>query len=66
MTKQADSKDDAPLRLFKSDFMEWFTHISPVLVLVVFLPIVGFFLWRSARANPVSYTHLTLPTNREV
>ena len=51
MTKQATSKDDAPLRLFKSDFLEWFTHISPVLVLVVFLPIIGFFLGRSARAN---------------
>jgi hypothetical protein len=51
MAKQAPTKDDAPLRLFKSDFLEWFTHISPVLVLVVFLPIIGFFLWRSARAN---------------
>ena len=51
MTKQTTAKDDAPLRLFKSDFLEWFTHISPVVVLVVFLPIIGFFLWRSARAN---------------
>lgn len=51
MTKQAASRDDTPLRLFKSDFLEWFTHISPVVVLVVFLPIIGFFLWRSGRAN---------------
>jgi sterol desaturase/sphingolipid hydroxylase (fatty acid hydroxylase superfamily) len=51
MTKQTTAKDDAPLRLFKSDFLEGFTHISPVVVLVVFLPIIGFFLWRSARAN---------------
>lgn len=51
MTKQTTAKDDAPLRLFKSDFLEWFTHISPVVVLVVFLPITAFFLWRSARAN---------------
>lgn len=51
MTKQTTAKDDAPLRLFKSDFLEWFTHISPIVVLVVFLPIIGFFLWRSAGAN---------------
>lgn len=51
MTQQAPTKDDAPLRLFKSDFLEWFSHISPVVVLVVFLPIIAFFLWRSARAN---------------
>ena len=48
MTKQTATKDDASLRLFKSDFLEWFTHINPVVVLVVFLPIIGFFLWRSA------------------
>lgn len=51
MTKSSAPRDDTPLRLFKSDFLEWFTHISPLVVLGVFLPIIGFFLWRSARAN---------------
>ena len=51
MSQQTPAKDDTPIRLFKSDFLEWFTHINPVVVLVVFLPIVGFFLWRSAREN---------------
>lgn len=51
MTKSAASRDDTPLRLFKSDFLEWFTHINPLVVLGVFLPIIGFFLWRSARVN---------------
>ena len=51
MSQQTAAKDDTPIRLFKSDFLEWFTHINPVVVLVVFLPIIGFFLWRSARAN---------------
>ena len=51
MSQQTPAKDDTPIRLFKSDFLEWFTHINPVVVLVVFLPIIGFFLWRSARAN---------------
>ena len=51
MSQQTPAKDDTPIRLFKSDFLEWFTHISPVVLLVVFLPIIGFFLWRSARPN---------------
>ena len=51
MSQQTPAKDDTPIRLFKSDFLEWFTHINPVVVLVVFLPIVGLFLWRSAREN---------------
>ena len=53
------------------------TQPMPRLVLIVIctallLPVLtgsGMFLfgWRPARtANPVSYTHLTLPTNREV
>ena len=52
MTQQTPSRDDAPIRLFQSDFLEWFTHISPVVVLVLFLPMVGFFLWRAVQANP--------------
>lgn len=52
MTQQTPSRDDAPIRLFQSDFLEWFTHISPVAVLVLFLPMVGFFLWRAFQANP--------------
>ncbi len=32
--------DPVPIRLFKSDFMEFFTHISPVTVVVMWLPLV--------------------------
>ena len=32
--------DQQPIRLFKSDVLEWFTHVSPVAVLVLFLPVV--------------------------
>jgi sterol desaturase/sphingolipid hydroxylase (fatty acid hydroxylase superfamily) len=34
-----DQKD--PIRLFKSDFLEFFTHISPIVVLMIWVPIVG-------------------------
>jgi dihydroceramide fatty acyl 2-hydroxylase len=32
--------DQTPIRLFKSDVLEWFTHVSPVAVMVIFLPVV--------------------------
>ena len=38
--------DEEPIRLFKSDFLEFFTHIHPVTVLVLFVPVVLFFLDR--------------------
>jgi sterol desaturase/sphingolipid hydroxylase (fatty acid hydroxylase superfamily) len=33
------SRSGEPIRLFKSDFLEFFTHISPVTIVVVWLPI---------------------------
>ncbi len=33
------SRDPVPIRLFKSDFLEFFTHISPLTVVVIWLPI---------------------------
>jgi sterol desaturase/sphingolipid hydroxylase (fatty acid hydroxylase superfamily) len=33
-------RDAVPIRLFKSDFLEFFTHISPVTIIVVWLPII--------------------------
>lgn len=42
---------DVPIRLFKSDFLEFFSHISPVVVLVIWLPVALFFLvWSIVRA----------------
>ncbi|MBN2148449.1 MAG: sterol desaturase family protein [Anaerolineales bacterium] len=43
---------DQPIRLFKSDFLEFFTHISPVTVTVIWLPVIVFFLWRAVALNP--------------
>ena len=34
---------DEPIRLFKSDFMEFFTHITPLAVVILWLPITIFF-----------------------
>jgi len=36
---------ETPIRLFKSNFMEFFTHISPIAVIVLWVPVaVGFML----------------------
>jgi sterol desaturase/sphingolipid hydroxylase (fatty acid hydroxylase superfamily) len=32
------------IRLFKSDFFEWFTHISPVTIGVIWIPVAAIFL----------------------
>ena len=47
MSHYTISHDPEPIRLFKSDFMEFFTHISPVVVIIIWLPVAGFFLGRS-------------------
>ena len=41
-----------PIRLFKSDFLEFFTHIHPAVVLVIWLPVVGYFCYRSVVLRP--------------
>ncbi len=43
---------DVPIRLFKSDFLEFFTHISPVAVLIIWMPVIIFFLARSIIQAP--------------
>jgi sterol desaturase/sphingolipid hydroxylase (fatty acid hydroxylase superfamily) len=45
---------DEPIRLFKSNFLEFFTHISPIVVLVIWLPVVGYFIYRSIVIDSVS------------
>lgn len=40
--------DETPVRLFESDFLEFFTHISPVTVTVLWLPIAVYFTWSTA------------------
>jgi len=36
-----------PIRLFKSDFLEFFSHVRPITVLVLWVPVALFFLVRS-------------------
>lgn len=45
-----------PIRLFESDFLERFTHISPVTVLVLWVPVSLGFLIRSVVLRPDGVT----------
>ena len=38
MSEISNPKDEQPIRIFESDFLEFFSHISPVTVLVIWLP----------------------------
>ncbi len=50
-----------PIRLFKSDILEFFTHIHPAVVVVIWLPVAAFFLWRGAVSLPAGASWAVLP-----
>jgi sterol desaturase/sphingolipid hydroxylase (fatty acid hydroxylase superfamily) len=41
------SKPYPSLRVFKSDFVEWFTHVHPIVPLLIWAPFSATLLWRS-------------------
>jgi sterol desaturase/sphingolipid hydroxylase (fatty acid hydroxylase superfamily) len=47
--------NDEPIRLFKSDFLEFFTHISPIVVVAIWLPIVLLCLFNSVNLGTASF-----------
>lgn len=52
---------DVPIRLFQSDFLEFFTHISPIVVVVLWLPVALVFLVHGATHLPAGASALTVP-----
>jgi sterol desaturase/sphingolipid hydroxylase (fatty acid hydroxylase superfamily) len=52
-----------PIRLFKSDFLEFFTHISPIVVLAIWLPVVIYFLAIAIIQLPVSSSPAIIPAS---
>ena len=52
---------DVPIRLFKSDFMEFFSHISPVTVTIIWLPVALFFLFRAIAVAPIGGFSFYIP-----
>jgi sterol desaturase/sphingolipid hydroxylase (fatty acid hydroxylase superfamily) len=54
MIPQAMRRDEEPLRLFRSDLLEWFTHVHPVVVPLIWLPVAGYFLAQALAATVLS------------
>jgi len=48
MTQPPINHDEEPIRLFKSDFLEFFTHISPITVIIIWVPVAIYFTWSTA------------------
>jgi sterol desaturase/sphingolipid hydroxylase (fatty acid hydroxylase superfamily) len=52
---------EEPIRLFKSDFLEFFTHISPVVVVIIWLPVAVYFFVRSFSFQQPSHFPFFIP-----
>ena len=48
------SKNPESIRLFQSDFLEFFTHISPVAIIVVWVPVTVILLYLAARVTTLA------------
>lgn len=46
------NRQSESIRLFKSDFMEFFTHVSPVTILAAWLPVIAAFLYHAITTAP--------------
>ncbi len=53
--------NDQPIRLFKSDWLEFFTHITPQAVVIIWLPVIVFFLARSIKEFSGTLSLIILP-----
>jgi hypothetical protein len=51
MNHTAIDHSSTPIRLFRSNFIEVFTHIHPGVVLAVWSPVILYFLWRGVSAR---------------
>ena len=52
---------ETAIRLFKSDFLEFFTHISPITVIVIWLPFSAYMLGRGIFERPVGASLWFIP-----
>ena len=62
MSKVEIQSGKEPIRLFESDFLEFFTHIHPAVVLAIWLPVVGDFLARAVMLRSLAggWLHILL------
>jgi sterol desaturase/sphingolipid hydroxylase (fatty acid hydroxylase superfamily) len=48
------SRTEQPIRLFKSNFLEFFTHVHPAVVLIIWVPVALYHLALAVSAMPVT------------
>ncbi len=54
-------RSEEPIRLFKSDFLEFFTHIHPAVVLIIWAPVAVYFLVSAIAGRPSHASPLYIP-----
>lgn len=52
---------DVPIRLFESDFLEFFTHIHPAVIVIIWAPVMLFFLLRAIAEQVVGVSAAYIP-----
>jgi sterol desaturase/sphingolipid hydroxylase (fatty acid hydroxylase superfamily) len=55
------ARSKEPIRLFKSDFLEFFTHIHPTVVLIIWTPIMAIFLVIAIAGKPEGISLFYVP-----
>jgi len=48
------SPDSESIRLFDSDFLEFFTHVSPITIMVVWLPVIAYLIYDAVTSVTVN------------
>lgn len=61
MLSGTTARNEPPIRLFKSDFLEFFSHINPLTVALVWTPITLYFLVRAIIDRPANVSILYVP-----
>lgn len=61
MTHIPINHDPEPIRLFDSNFLEFFTHIHPAVIVIIWLPVAAFFLVREVLTAPLISTRYIFP-----
>jgi len=61
MTHLEIDHSEVPIRLFKSDALEFFTHIHPAVVVIIWLPVASYFLLTAIAHRAVGVSAVYIP-----
>lgn len=53
------SNKDETVRMFENDFMEFFSHVHPATPLVIYLPVVGYMIYRASAQYDIASTTIS-------